>query len=189
MTGPSLYDPRAVATAWLSNFGRALHEGDAQAASACFLPDGWLRESQIFCWDNRTLHGRDRISQHISERLPHRSFSNFELDTRQYLAPERGWVGPQQEGILSGFLFETQAQWGQGHIQLVLDENGVWKALVVHMTASDIKGHEEAGRELGIYGGHTVSWPTVLDGRRKEIEENPQALISECSEVEFLMPS
>ncbi len=171
-------DPSIDAISWLSKFGGALQAKDAPAATQCFLRDGWFRESQIFCWDNRTLHPRDRIYQHISKQLPRKSFSNFRVDTRQFLAPERGRVGSDPEGILFGFLFETNIQWGQGYAQLVQGEDGVWRALVVHMTATDIKGHEEVGRELGIYSDHTVSWPTVLDLRRREVEDRPQALIS-----------
>lgn len=171
-------DPSTVAISWLSLFGSALQAKDAHTATQYFLHDGWLRESQIFCWDNRTLHPRDRIYQHIAERLPHTSFSDFQIDTRKSLAPERGRVGVHPEGILFGFLFETRIQWGQGYAQLVQGEDRVWRALAVYMSASDLKGHEEVGRELGIYGDHTVPWPTVLNQRRTEIEEHPQALIS-----------
>jgi hypothetical protein len=175
----SSLDTSAVVASWLLNFGNALQARDAQTAVDYILPNGWLRESQILVWDNRTLHGRDNIYQHIAKRLPKRSFSNFRVDDRKLLAPERGYVTPGQEGIKSGFLFETVVQLCQGYVQLLQDDDGIWRALVVYMTAIDIKGQEESGRELGIYSGHTISWPTVLGSRRKEAEERPHALISE----------
>lgn len=177
------FESKVVVSSWLTRFGNALQEKNALAAADCFLQEGWLRESQIFTWDNRSLQGRDKVYEHISGPLPRRSFSNFQVDTRQYLAPERGQVGTQQEGVVSGFIFETDVQWGQGYAQLVQDEDNVWRALSVYMMAADIKGHEEAGRELGIYGNHTVSWGAVLDGRRKVNEETPQVLVIGASQT------
>jgi hypothetical protein len=189
MIGRSPFDPNVVAEAWLSNFEKAFREKDAHAVTTCFQADGWLRESQIFCWDNRTFQGRDDIFKHVSERLPHRSLSNFELDTRPHLSPEHGVIGPQQEGILSGFLFETATQWGQGHFRLIQDPDGVWRALTVYMVARDIKGHEELEREMGVYGDHMIPWSTVSDSRRKSIEEDPQVLISKSTCIVFNFPS
>ncbi|KAF9449017.1 FAD/NAD(P)-binding domain-containing protein [Macrolepiota fuliginosa MF-IS2] len=171
------FDPKAVVTSWLTSFANALQAKEAQTASESITHNGWLRDSQVFCWDNRTLQGRDKIYQHISQGLISRSFSNFQIDTRQFLAPEQGQVGSSHEGILSGFLFETGVQWCQGYVQLTQESDGVWRAFVVYMAASDIKGREEAGRELGHYCGHTVSWPTILGARRREIEANPHAII------------
>ncbi|KAF5356908.1 hypothetical protein D9756_006870 [Leucocoprinus leucothites] len=114
---------------------------------------------------------------HIAEGLPFRWFSNFCIDKRVLLSPERTHITPQHEGVKSGFTFETSTQWGQGYVQLLQDSSGNWKAFTVYMVASDIKGQEESGRELGIYGGHTVPWPTVLGARRKQAEESPHALI------------
>ncbi|KXN81177.1 putative indole-3-pyruvate monooxygenase YUCCA7 [Leucoagaricus sp. SymC.cos] len=175
--GKSSFDPNTIVSTWLSSFEAALKARDPQAAAACILPDGWLRESHIFVWDNRTHQGRDTIYRHLVERLPHRCFSNFHTDDRPYLTPERAEVMPSHEGVKSGFLFETAAQWGRGYVQLIQDEDQTWKAKVVYMTAADIKGQEESGREIGVYGGHTIPWPTVYGARRKEIEENPHVLI------------
>lgn len=180
MIGHPSPHPSVIAEAWLSNFAQALQEKDAHAVSTCFVPDGWLRESQIFCWDNRTLQGRHDIDKHVSEGFPRRSFSNFELDTRPHLSPEHEAFGPQQEGIVSGFLFETNTQWGQGYFRLVIDEEGVWRALTVYMIALDIKGHEEPKGESGVYGDHMTHWSTISDSQRKSIEEDPQVLISRC---------
>ena len=178
-------DPATVVSSWLLTFSRALQTRDARAAADCFLFDGWLRESQIFCWNKRTLHGRDQIYQHIAEHLPRRSFSNFRADSRMFLSPERARITPQHEGIKAGFFFETAVQWGQAYVQLSQDGNEDWRALTVYMTATDIKGHEESGREVGIYGGHTIPWPIVLATRRKEAEESPHVLISEL--IDYLI--
>ncbi|KAJ3574925.1 hypothetical protein NP233_g1442 [Leucocoprinus birnbaumii] len=185
--GQTSFDPAAIATSWLSSFSNALEAGDAQAAANCLITDGWLRESHIFTWDNRTIHGRDKVSQYIAERLPRRTFSNFCIDTRPYLTPERGQVAPQYEGIKSGFTFETGAQWAQGYVKLIQDGEDSWKALSVYLAATDIKGHEESEREVGIYGGHTTPWPAVLSARRKQIEENPHALIIGAGHVGLMV--
>lgn len=175
--GKTSFDPASVVSSWLSTFSDALQVKDARAVSDCFLVEGWLRESQIFCWDNRTLHGREKIYQHVAEHLPKRLFSHFCVEARAFLSPERGNVAPGHEGIKSGFTFETAVQWGQGYVQLLQDVDGTWKALAVHLAASDIKGQEESGREVGIYGGHSLPWPAVLAARRKQAEESPHALI------------
>ncbi|KAF9448823.1 FAD/NAD(P)-binding domain-containing protein [Macrolepiota fuliginosa MF-IS2] len=175
--GQPPFDPGAVVTSWLNGFANALQEKDAQTASESIARDGWLRDSQVFCWDNRTLQGREKVYPYMAQGLLSKSFSNFQVDTRQFLAPAQGQVGSSHEGVLSGFLFETGVQWCQGYVQLMQDTDGAWRALAVYVAASDIKDHEEAGRELGLYGGHTVTWPTVLGARRSEIEANPHAVI------------
>lgn len=176
-------DPSVVVSSWLLAFARALQARDAHAAADCFLSDGWLRESQIFCWDKRTLYGRDKIHRHFAENLSTRSFSNFRPDNRMFLSPECAHITPQHKGIKAGFLFETAIQWGQGYVQLSQDEDENWRALTVYVNATNIKGHEESGRELGIYGGHTIPWPVVITDRRKRIEESPHVLISELIEI------
>ena len=63
-------------------------------------------------------------------------------------------------------------------MSLVENENGKWKALVVLIVLIDIRGHEEAGPESGVYGGHTLAWQDVKRGRREAIERSPHVLIS-----------
>ena len=49
----------------------------------------------------------------------------------------------------------------------------------VYIAAGDIKGHEEIGYELGLYGGHTIAWSEIKAARREAIESDPQVLVSE----------
>jgi hypothetical protein len=57
-------------------------------------------------------------------------------------------------------------------------ESGEWLANAVFMMLGDIRGHEEAGPEEGVYGGHTLAWSDIVRERRVKIEQDPYVLIS-----------
>ncbi|KAJ7626784.1 FAD/NAD-P-binding domain-containing protein [Roridomyces roridus] len=171
-------DTTAIASAWLEEFSTALTAGDAGATAECFLEAGYLRDVLVFTWRNRTLSGRARIAAYLNDTLKTVAVRDTALDTRPYLTPELGPVTHVAAGVSSGFTFETTVGPGQGYFSLVMDAAvGEWKALMVFMTLTDIRGHEESGAETGVYGGHTLAWHDVHRLRRNEIERNPHVLI------------
>ncbi|KAJ7689660.1 FAD/NAD-P-binding domain-containing protein [Mycena rosella] len=172
-------DSHAIAAAWLQTFGHALATGDVSGAVSCFTQDGYLRDILVFTWKNRTLAGRARIAAYLNDSLNRASIAALKIETTPHLTPEFGTVAHAASGVSSGFTFETAVGPGQGYFSLVegSDGAGEWKALMVSMTLTDIRGHEESGPEQGVYNGHTILWHDVHRERREEIERNPHVLI------------
>ncbi|KAJ7486977.1 hypothetical protein FB451DRAFT_1228459 [Mycena latifolia] len=167
----------AIAEAWLQTFEAALTAGDVPGVASCFTPDGWLRDILVFTWNNRTLRGRARVAEYLTDTMSAASITAAKLDTRTHRTPEFGHITHAASGVSSGFTFETAVGPGAGYFSLVEDSEGAWKALVVLMTLADIRGHEESGPERGVYGGHTLAWQDVHRERREEIERNPHVII------------
>ncbi|KAJ6604023.1 dimethylaniline monooxygenase [Mycena sp. CBHHK59/15] len=167
-------DCPAIASVWFSRFSDALASSDAATAAACFHEYGHFRDILTFTWSNRTLAGREKITAYLTENWPAAAITAMKLDDRTHLAP--GFM-PMFQSVASGFTFETSVGPGQGYFYLKLSPSGEWLALSVFMMLNDIRGHEEAGPELGVYGGHTISWEDVHRERRRKIEENPHVLI------------
>ncbi|KAJ7288604.1 FAD/NAD-P-binding domain-containing protein [Mycena rebaudengoi] len=172
-----IIDPNAVASTWLHQFGRFLSSRNVKGATQLFLPAGYLRDVLVFTWNNRTLAGHSKIAGYLADTLKATAISDVKLDTRAKLVPELGNVTPLHSGVSSGFTFNTSVGTGQGYFGLVKDDNGEWKALTVLMTLVDIRGHEEAGAEKGVYGGHTLAWHDIKGERHRKIEEDPHVLI------------
>jgi hypothetical protein len=171
-------DSPAIAAAWLQAFGNALAANDVPGVVSCFTADGYLRDILVFTWRNRTLAGRERINAYLNDTLKAAAITTVQLDTRAHLNPEYRLVTHAESGVSSGFTFETHVGHGDGYFSLVQDAVGVWKALLVFVRLADIRGHEEAAPEKGVYGGHTLAWHDLDRERRAEIERNPHVLIS-----------
>ncbi|KAJ7636748.1 FAD/NAD-P-binding domain-containing protein [Roridomyces roridus] len=163
-----------VASAWLQRFAASLVALDLPQTVSCFHSDGFLRDILVFTWSNRTLAGHANITSYLDTHLSAAAITGVELDMRAYLSPE------SSEGaktVTSGFIFETAVGPGQGYFSLIADSMGEWRAMSVFMMLRDIRGHEEAGPEEGIYGGHTLAWEDVARERRERIERDPYVLI------------
>ncbi|KAL5498274.1 hypothetical protein ACEPAH_2414 [Sanghuangporus vaninii] len=184
--------PRQIALDWISDFSVALGRKDVQAICKLFLPDGWLRDCLVFSWNVRSLEGRERIGRYLSERLPRALIDprSIKLDEENGLVPTMFALSDEVKGVEAAFVFEAPAVRGRGLVRLRSntlprsDEDEPknsreirWKALSVYLTVHDIKGYEEAGHELGLYGGHTIAWSEVITARQAAIEADPQVLI------------
>ena len=164
-------DLHFIAATWLETFAAALASRSPGAVAATFVPNGWLRDSLTFTWDDRTLEGREKISQFLSPVLTDTSVQNVRLLDDVYFAPKLGEIG-----IEFGYTYETETKKGQGVVHLVLAEKGgdgarpqnergraqkggQWQAFIVSMIVRDLKGYE---RRLG--GGvlRTSSTPALL---------------------------
>ncbi|KAJ6504936.1 FAD/NAD-P-binding domain-containing protein [Mycena vulgaris] len=138
------------------------------------VADGFLRDILAFTWSNRTLSGRTKIAAYLHENLTRATVTAIKLDDRSNLTPE---FKNESSTIASGFTFETAIGPGQGYFFLNPTASGEWRAKSVFMRLSDIRGHEEAGSEDGIYSGHTLAWSDIIRERRLKIEQNPRVLI------------
>ncbi|CCM04096.1 uncharacterized protein FIBRA_06255 [Fibroporia radiculosa] len=164
-----------IAANWLRGFGLAAFSHDVSKLVDTFLPHGWLRDALVFTWDTRSLDGRDTITAYLRDTLAAVHLSNFKLDERPGLCAEYALNG---SAVAAGFAFEMPDRLGHGYVYLQPDEaTGDWKALSVFMNLEEIKGHEEAGPEPGVYGGHTLAWEEVNGARRARIESDPHVLI------------
>ncbi|KAG6823696.1 hypothetical protein H0H87_000488, partial [Tephrocybe sp. NHM501043] len=97
------------------------------------------------------------------------------LDDRPGLSPQQSDFNPAW--VASGFTFTTAVAIGQGYFHLGQDVSGAWKAQLVFMSVTDLKGHQEAGPEQGLYEGHTRAWIDVHRERRERIEQDPYVVI------------
>ncbi|KAJ6528230.1 FAD/NAD-P-binding domain-containing protein [Mycena vulgaris] len=163
-----------VAASWLQNFEGCLVSSDAARAAGCFHENGFLRDILTFTWSNRTLSGRTKIEAYLNYNLATASISAVKLDDRPHLTPE---FTATTATVASGFTFQTSVGPGEGYFSLSPTESGEWRAMSVFMRLSEIRGYEEAGREDGIYGGHTLAWSDIVRERRLKIEQNPHVLI------------
>ena len=168
---------RDIASEWLTRYANAMFAGDVANVGGAILPFGWLRDILTFTWDYRALEGTNRIVNYLSENLKPGDVSDFKLVEDKFCSPEyvelRGWI----EAV---FTYETRTGHGRGMVRLLQEqETGSWKALSVCMMMDDLKRYEEAGPELGLYGGHTLAWSDVLRERQADTVADPYVLIGE----------
>lgn len=176
-------NPAAIATSWLTDFSRSIEDEDIAAVASNFLPDGWLRDNLIFTWDTRSLHGHEAISAYLATALSPAQLSNFKIFDVPFLCPTYGPVTRTSFGVTFAFTFDTPIAHGRGFVRL-LQRGEQWKALSVFTRMMDLKGHEEQGAELGSWGGHTLSFESVLQERTARTESAPCALIG-TSELRY----
>ncbi|KAJ7348988.1 FAD/NAD-P-binding domain-containing protein [Mycena albidolilacea] len=172
-------DPSQVSSSWIQKFGGALESGDIHATISCIHPKGYFRDLLVFSWNNRCLRGHRELTTYLINGLAKASVTDATLESRPGLTPEYGPLTDKLplRAVSAGFTFKCAIGVGRGYFSLVSTELGEWKALVVMMALTDIRGHEEIVQEEGVYGGHTHAWGDVLTERRRAIEANPHVLI------------
>ncbi|CAL1707713.1 unnamed protein product [Somion occarium] len=167
-----------IAQKWLSDFSNAVTSGDVEAVAQTFLPQGWLRDVLTFTWDIRALEGREKIKSYLSNTLVPAQISNIKLDNTPHFLPTFSVFSPKDgPGIEAAFTFETPIAQGRGYFRLLKDTDAKWKSWATCLILDELKGHEEAGFESGIYEGHTAAWGDILADRRAKIEKDPYVLI------------
>ncbi|KAJ6497147.1 FAD/NAD-P-binding domain-containing protein [Mycena vitilis] len=181
--------PAQISSSWLQSFGRSLESGDVNAMVLCMHPDGYFRDLLVFTWNNRCLHGHRKLSTYLANALDEAAVKDVELDCRPGLKPEYGPLNDMlpMRAVSAGFKFTCAVGVGRGYFSLVSTAPGEWKALVVTMTLTDIRGHEEISHEDGVYGGHTLAWSDVVDERRRAIEAKPHVLIVGAGQTGLMM--
>ncbi|OJT13103.1 hypothetical protein TRAPUB_10373 [Trametes pubescens] len=137
-------NPRLIASTWLTAFRTASQSGDGGAFAALFLPNGWLRDLLVFTWDIHSLEGRDKVAAHVANTLANAQIQDIRLDDTAHLAPEVSFL-PQIHAVDVEFAitFECRTGHGRGHIRLLPDQDGTFRALTALLMLSDLRGHEE----------------------------------------------
>ncbi|KAL5485477.1 hypothetical protein ACEPAI_8119 [Sanghuangporus weigelae] len=140
---------KSVAEEWLSAFASSLSPGSSGGIPSLFTSGGYLRDSLVFTWDCRTIHGGNSIQDFLSTNLPDHALHNFQLDTSSpHLSPVLDKSDPSCETIKAFFVFETERALCRGAVSLIQaqgsGESSSWKALSVFTAVADWKAYEEA---------------------------------------------
>ncbi|KAL1946927.1 hypothetical protein VTO73DRAFT_15031 [Trametes versicolor] len=137
-------NPQLIASTWLAAFATASQNGDIEAFSSLFLPNGWLRDLLVFSWDIRSLEGRSKVAGYVAGTLASAEIKDVKLDERAHLAPQVSFVSAVSAvDVELAFAFEFRNGHGRGYARLLPDEDGAFKALTAFLMLSDIRGHEE----------------------------------------------
>ncbi|KAJ3550899.1 hypothetical protein NM688_g4973 [Phlebia brevispora] len=181
MTAPD--EPVRIATEWFAAYSDALQSGKPEAVAASFLPQGWLRDALTFTWDTRSLEGREKITNYLSETLATAKIHGLKMDDDLYFRPAYFQFGPFQ-GISFGYSFETPIALGRGFVQLFPEGGGEqWKAQVVSIMLTDLKGHEEQGRTNyeDVVNGRT--WGEYRAEYEAKVQSDPYVIVIGAGQV------
>lgn len=138
-------DPYSMALDWLSRFTTALQGIDTTNVTNLLLHDGWLRDILVFTWDMRSLEGRKTIASYLEANTFTRArISDIRLNETADLAP-RVYELPQLKAVVIefAFTFECRHGHGRGHVRLLPDADGIYKAFTLLTELADLVGHEE----------------------------------------------
>ncbi|MDK1493605.1 NAD(P)/FAD-dependent oxidoreductase [Sinorhizobium sp. 7-81] len=146
----------------LAKLGRALEQGDIEAAVNLFQADCYWRDLVAFTWNIRTMEGRDQIRDMLTNQLAAVKPALFRQDEKEQASGG--------DGVSEGwFEFETEVARGYGHMRL---KNGLIWTLLTTMT--ELKGLEEPKgfrRPLGAEHGHDPNRKTWREKREEEAAE------------------
>ncbi len=154
--------PNTKIDAVLAKLGRALEQGDIEAAVNLFQADCHWRDLVTFTWNLKTLEGREQIRDMLQAQLSSVRPENFVQDAKE--------PASEDDGVTQGwFEFETGTARGYGQIRL---KNGlIWTLLT---TMSELKGHEEPKgirRPMGAEHGHDKGRKSWKEKREQEAAE------------------
>ena len=149
----------AKAEVLLSRFGKALEEGDIDAAVALFATDCYWRDLVTFTGNIKTVEGRDGVRDLLTHTLK-------TAKPRHWRVAE-GETASEADGILEAWIsFETDVARGYG---LVRFRDGlIWTLLT---TMAELKGHEEKSgftRPLGAKHGVNAGAKSWKEEREEE---------------------
>ncbi|KAG2133283.1 FAD/NAD(P)-binding domain-containing protein [Suillus clintonianus] len=181
-------DLNAISADWLKSLELASSTGDAISFASHFLSDGWFRDLLCFSWNFRTLSGREKIREFISEvvdgksRLAYSGLHDFKIDDHTVNTPSSfKFPGPQGiEGIQGAFTFSITkpAALGRGFFRLTQDVDGKWKAFTLFTNMQDLVGYEESSTDQhGLYEGRKMTWDEGVDANFRAIEADPTVVI------------
>ena len=182
----SLETPPCIFQAWLTAFITAVSATRSDDVAKLFLPHGWFRDILTFTWDLRALRGPAKISAFLNEHLPSLTLQNIRPDTDPFLLPH--YVPESNQSIIeAAFTYETPIAYGRGYVQLAKVAPGQgWLALLVCITLTDLKGHEEPR--------DPIDWEAEAQGRaygelvaerHRQNERDPHVLIGSYPPLTF----
>jgi putative flavoprotein involved in K+ transport len=145
---------------WLSQFGEALAQGQAEEAAQLFGEESFWRDLVAFTWNIKTMEGREEIRGMLAQALG-------------FAQPE-GWHTTEEptdaDGVSEAWIaFETAVGRCRGHLRL--RDGKAWTLLT---SLEELKGHEEGlgpRRPRGVQHGANPDRRSWLEDRRREAEE------------------
>ncbi|KAF5369532.1 hypothetical protein D9758_002791 [Tetrapyrgos nigripes] len=148
----SLSQPALIVTKWLTAFRDSLSTASiSNDVESLFHSNGWFRDSLIFTWDSRSLHGHAAISSYLSDCWKCKEISNVRLDEQAGLEPAYVPVTASESGIQAAFKFDTPIGNGRGLVTL----------LPVPTTENGTNGH----------AGHEADNAMALSGQTDSVSE------------------
>jgi hypothetical protein len=171
--------PSAVFATWLSALEAAMTAANGEEVSALFLPHGWLRDILTFSWDLRAIRGPSMIAAYVTEHADAMMLSNIKPDNDPHLRAH--YIPESDSGIIeAAFSYETRVAYGRGYVQLAKGADSRWNGLLVCMTLTDFKGHEEPLEPLDWEAeANGRSYTEFVTERHKRNETDPYVLIGQ----------
>ena len=157
-------DPAADAAldAVLARLNSALGNKDIDAVAQMFQDECYWRDLVLFCWNLRTLEGRDQIRDMLRQQLQQVEPVRFTRDDAEAVS--------DADGLLQGwFHVDTNLARGYGHVRV--KDGKIWTLLT---TMSELKGHEEPSgtrRPKGAEHGSSRDRQTWQEKREREAAE------------------
>ncbi|WP_422073428.1 flavin-containing monooxygenase [Tranquillimonas rosea] len=147
---------------FLDDFGKALEDGNIEAAKEMFLEDCYWRDLVTFTWNLKTVEGKEQVGDMLNHQLSTTKPRKWRLAD--------GEVPTEEDGVTTAWIqFETDVARGYGLVRLKDDR--IWTLLT---TMSELKGFEEAtgfDRPLGARNGAAKDRPTWKEEREREWAE------------------
>ncbi|ETW11062.1 pyridine nucleotide-disulfide oxidoreductase [Roseivivax marinus] len=148
--------------AFLDEFGKALEEGDIDAAREMFLEDCYWRDLVTFTWNLKTVEGKDEVEDMLRHQLDTTKPRNWQL--------AEGEIPSEEDGVTTAWIeFETDLARGYGLLRL--KDGKIWTLLT---TMVELKGFEEAkgfDRPLGAKHGAGKNRQSWAEEREREAQE------------------
>ena len=148
--------------AFLDEFGKALEEGDIDAAREMFLEDCYWRDLVTFTWNLKTVEGKDEVEDMLRHQLDTTKPRNWQL--------AEGEIPSEEDGVTTAWIeFETDLARGYGLLRL--KDGKIWTLLT---TMVELKGFEEAkgfDRPLGAKHGAGKNRQSWAEEREREVQE------------------
>jgi len=160
-------------SAFLSDFGDALAQGDIDRAAAMFQEDCYWRDLVTFTWNIKTVEGRAEVTDMLHHQLATTKPSHWQIAD--------GETASEDGGITTAWIsFETAAARGYGLIRL--KDGKIWTLLT---SMVELKGHEEPlgfDRPLGAKHGadkHRATWAEEREAEARALgyTQQPYVLI------------
>ncbi|OJA11634.1 hypothetical protein AZE42_04753 [Rhizopogon vesiculosus] len=180
--------PEVISANWLKSLEVTSSTRDTESFVNHFLSDGWFRDMLCFSWNFRTLSGREKIHEFLSEvvdgqsRFGYSNLHDFKLDDPNISAPSLFKLpgSPDIEGVQGTFTFSITkpAAHGRGLFRITQDVDGNWKAFTLFTNMQDLVGHEESAVDrYGPHESHKMTWDDYVDAKFRDTEADPTVLI------------
>lgn len=147
----------AIYTAWFERFASALTRSGAPGLGELLLPHAWWRDLVALNWRLASYTGTETIQAFVASaaQFPLRSVRSGGVEPiLTSPTPEQTWV----EGFFEG---ETEAGHVLGHVRLMPDVDGEWRAWTVLTSLDDLTNRPRAirhRRPRPARGGEQTPW-------------------------------